>query len=235
MVVSTVEKRPAKEPHASRLYRELVPAYGAVWPMLARRRIRAAIGDLRIHPGEQVLEVGAGTGMSFPIYPLHADVTGVDLSEEMLQQARRKIEEEHWSHIRVMQMNAEQLEFEDSSFDVVTSFHVISVVSNPRQMMSEIIRVCKPGGRILIVNHFRSSNPWIARMVDSAGAVTRHLGWRTDLDLGEIVDQLPLRVERRYKTSPTSLFTILTATKTTEPTAAISPRPVANHSAVAAR
>src|SRR5690606_9228164 len=223
MVVSTAEKRPAKEPHASRLYRELVPAYGAVWPMLARRRIRAAINDLRIHPGENVLEVGAGTGMSFPIYPLHADVTGVDLSEEMLQQARRKIAEENWSHIRVLQMNAEQLEFEDSSFDVVTSFHVISVVSNPRQMMSEIIRVCKPGGRILIVNHFRSNNPWIARMVDSAGAVTRHLGWRTDLDLAEIVAELPLRVERRYKTSPTSLFTILTATKTAEPAVAAMP------------
>lgn len=235
MVVSTTEKRPAKEPHASRLYRELVPAYVAVWPMLARRRIRAAINDLRIHPGEKVLEVGAGTGMSFPIYPLHADITGVDLSEEMLQQARRKIEEENWSHIRVMQMNAEQLEFEDSSFDVVTSFHVISVVSNPRKMMSEIIRVCKPGGRILIVNHFRSSNPWIARMVDSAGAVTRHLGWRTDLDLKEVVDQLPLRVERRYKTSPTSLFTILTATKTGEPDTAAQPSEAVVEKTVTAR
>src|SRR5690606_29966053 len=142
--------------------------------------------------------------------------------------------EEQWSHIHVQQMNAEHLEFDDSSFDVVTSFHVISVVSNPRQMMSEIIRVCKPGGRILIVNHFRSSNPWIARMVDSAGAVTRHLGWRTDLDLGEIVAELPLRVERRYKTSPTSLFTIFTATKTADPAAAPIPVMAASQNVVAA-
>jgi phosphatidylethanolamine/phosphatidyl-N-methylethanolamine N-methyltransferase len=217
MVVSTISRRSSKEPHASRLYRELVPAYGAVWPMLARRRIRAAIDNLHIHPGDKVLEVGVGTGMSFTAYPAGADITGVDLSEEMLSLAQRQIEEEGWNNIRVMRMNAQELEFEDSSFDVVTSFHVISVVSDPRQMMREAIRVCKPGGRLLIVNHFRSNNPWIARMVDSAGAVTRHLGWRTDLDLEEIVAELPLRVERRYKTSPTSLFTILTATKTGTP------------------
>ncbi len=223
MAVSTIEKRLSKEPHASRLYRELVPAYGAVWPMLARRRIRAAVAGLRIRPGERVLEVGVGTGMSFTTYPPQADITGVDLSEEMLSQAERQIQEEGWNNIKVMRMNAEQLDFDDATFDVVTSFHVISVVSHPRQMMQEAIRVCKPGGRILIVNHFRSNNPWIARMVDSAGAVTRHLGWRTDLDLEEIVAELPLRVERRYKTSPTSLFTILSATKTT-PAAAVTER-----------
>jgi phosphatidylethanolamine/phosphatidyl-N-methylethanolamine N-methyltransferase len=215
MVASTTENRPRKSvPHASRLYRELVPAYEALWPMIAKKRIRRAIKNLELSPGQQVLEVGVGTGMSLPAYPAEVDVIGVDLSEKMLMQAQRQIAEERWSRISVMQMNAEQLDFADSSFDVVTSFHVISVVSDPRRMMLEMIRVCKPGGRILIVNHFRSPNPWIARMVDSAGAVTRHLGWRTDLDLQEIVSEMPLRVERRYKTSPASLFTILTASKT---------------------
>lgn len=214
MVVSTIEKHPPKRaPHASRLYRELVPAYEALWPMVAKKRIRHAITNLGLKSGQQVLEVGVGTGMSLSFYPRDVDVVGVDLSEEMLGQAERQIRQERWHRFSVMQMNAEQLDFEDSSFDVVTSFHVISVVSNPRRMMGEMLRVCKPGGRILIVNHFRSPNPWIARMVDSAGAVTRHLGWRTDLDLHDIVSELPLRVERRYKTSPTSLFTIFTASK----------------------
>lgn len=229
MVVSTFQKRSSREPHASRLYRDLVPAYGALWPIFAKRRIRAAIDDLQIGAGEKVLEVGVGTGMSLPVYRTDAEITGVDLSEEMLLLAERQIQENAWSHIQVRRMNAEHLEFPDASFDAVTSFHVISVVSNPRQMMQEAIRVCKPGGRILIVNHFRSNNPWIARMVDSAGAVTRHLGWRTDLQVDEIVERLPLRVERRYKTSPTSLFTILKVTKT-EPATPPSPAVVASSS-----
>lgn len=211
MVANSVADEPfvEKAPHASRLYRELVPAYEALWPIVARKRIRKAIGDLRLQPTERVLEVGVGTGMSLAAYPHNVQVTGVDLSAEMLQQACHQIEENHWSHINIREMNAEQLQFDDCSFDVVTSFHVISVVSNPRQMMQEMLRVCKPGGRILLVNHFRSPNPWIARMVDSAGRVTRHLGWRTDLDLREVMEAMPLRIERRYKTSPASLFTIL--------------------------
>jgi phosphatidylethanolamine/phosphatidyl-N-methylethanolamine N-methyltransferase len=214
MAVSTLEKSSTKKPpHASRLYRELVPAYEALWPMLAKRRILMAIRALNLKPGQQVLEVGVGTGMSLSAYPRSVQVTGVDLSEDMLAQAERQIREEAWENINVAQMNAEHLEFDDSTFDFVTSFHVISVVSDPRRMMREMLRVCKPGGRILIINHFRSNNPWIARMVDSAGAFTRHLGWRTDLDLADIVKELPLRVEQRYKTSPASLFTILTASK----------------------
>ncbi len=215
MVANSVEgeRFVEKAPHASRLYRELVPAYEALWPIVARKRIRKAINDLQLQPNERVLEVGVGTGMSLSAYPHHAQVTGVDLSTDMLEQAVRQIEEKRWTHINIQEMNAEELRFDDCSFDVVTSFHVISVVSNPRQMMQEMLRVCKPGGRILLVNHFRSANRWIARMVDSAGRVTRHLGWRTDLDLQDVMAEMPLRIERRYKTSPASLFTILRAYK----------------------
>jgi len=111
-----------------------------------------------------------------------------------------------------MSMNAEQLDFPDDSFDLVTSFHTISVVSDPDRMMSEIVRVCRPGGRILIINHFRSENRWIAKIVDSAGSLTKRLGWRTDLEIDEIIDQLPLRMDRCYKTNPLSLFTVMQAT-----------------------
>lgn len=210
-IVSDSKKRDP-QPHSSPFYNNLVPAYQALWPAVAKKRILAAVQSLKIPADAKVLEVGVGTGLSLESYPSSARVTGVDLSESMLSEAEQLIEEQGWDHINVLPMNAEELEFEDSSFDFVTSFHTISVVSQPQRMMSEIVRVCKPGGRILIVNHFRSGNPIIARVVDSAGNITKRLGWRTDLDLNEVLHELPLRLDHRYKPNPLSLFTVMKAT-----------------------
>ncbi len=212
MISAAVEEKTQAQPHSSPFYNNLVPAYQALWPAVAKKRIYAAIGSLGIPNGAKVLEVGVGTGLSLEGYPRAASVTGVDLSESMLAEAEQLITRRRWDHIDVMPMNAENLEFEDSSFDFVTSFHTISVVSEPQKMMSEIVRVCKPGGNILIVNHFRSDNPIIAKVVDSAGNITKRLGWRTDLELDEVLRELPLRLDHRYKPNPLSLFTVMKAT-----------------------
>ena len=83
--------KPDFQPHRSRLYENLAPAYAAVWPALSRRRIQGNIERLNIAPGAEVLEVGVGTGMSLEGYPLHCHITGVDLSESMLAEAQVKI------------------------------------------------------------------------------------------------------------------------------------------------
>lgn len=209
---SGVENKKQAQPHASPFYNNLVPAYQALWPAMAKRRISATIKALDIPSGTQLLEVGVGTGMSLDSYPTNISVTGVDLSEAMLSEAEQLIAERDWHHINVMPMNAEELTFPDSTFDMVTSFHTISVVSQPQKMMSEIVRVCKPGGRILLINHFRSDNPLIAKVVDQAGNITKRLGWRTDLEVNEVLGELPLRLDQRYKTNPFSLFTVMKAT-----------------------
>ncbi|MEO9933346.1 class I SAM-dependent methyltransferase [Rhodopirellula bahusiensis] len=199
------------KPHESKLYDNLVPAYQALWPAVARRRILHNVNSLNIAAGTKVLEVGVGTGLSLDAYPRHADITGVDLSESMLAEAEDLIEQRGWDHISVQPMNAEKLTFEDASFDLVTSFHTISVVSHPERMMRELVRVCRPGGKILVINHFRSPNPLIARVVDSAGSLTRHLGWRTDLNVDELLNELPIQVMRCQKSNPLSLFRVLIA------------------------
>jgi phosphatidylethanolamine/phosphatidyl-N-methylethanolamine N-methyltransferase len=216
------EKKPKPQPHSSPFYNNLVPAYQALWPAVAKKRILAAVSSLDIEAGAEVLEVGVGTGLSLESYPEDISLTGVDLSESMLAEAEQLIQDNEWDHINVLPMNAEQLEFEDSSFDLVTSFHTISVVSRPQAMMSEIVRVCKPGGRILMINHFRSEIPFIAKVIDSAGNITKRLGWRTDLDLDEVLSELPVRLDYRYKPNPLSLFTVMKATCKPEQ-AALSP------------
>ena len=160
-MTTVVSRKPEHQPHDSPIYSNLVPAYQALWPAVARRRISAAIRSLQIPAGSRVLEVGVGTGLSLDSYPTDVSITGVDLSEPMLAEAKQLVADRNWSHVDVMPMNAEELTFDDASFDFVTSFHTISVVSRPDEMMKEIVRVCKPGGRILIVNHFRSDNPLI--------------------------------------------------------------------------
>lgn len=200
-------------PHAAKLYHNLVPAYKALWPAVAGKNIRSVVrNDIPFQPDEAVLEVGVGTGLSLNHYPDFIKLTGIDLSESMLAEAQDKIDRQGWDHINVLPMNAESLSFEDNSFDIVTSFHTVSVVSNADKMMSEIVRVCRPGGQVYIINHFRSENPLISRVVDSAGHVTRHLGWRTDVEFDELMSKLPLRIDAKYKPNPFSFFTIIHAT-----------------------
>lgn len=204
-------ERPRSE--HSKLYSHFTPAYEMLFPLLVKKRIWNAIKELQLADGAKVLEVGVGTGTSLPAYPRHADVLGIDLSTDMLAIAEKKIQENGWSNIHVQTGNAESLDFEDESFDCVTTFHTVSVVSNPDAMMREIVRVVRPGGKVLVINHFRSPRPWLANMIDCADPVTRHLGWRTDLAAEAIVKNYPLEVERQYKTSPLSLFTVVKATR----------------------
>ncbi len=199
--------------HQSKVYHQLAGCYEMLFARFFQNRILQTIDTLRMPPGAKVLEVGVGTGLSFDAYPEHAHVTAIDLSNEMLDRAQKKLDAMNSSHIELRQMDALKLEFPDEHFDYVMSFHVISVVPDHQRMVQEMVRVAKPNATIVIINHFRSPSPWVASVVDRLDPVTRRLGWRTTLRLEDVVSSGPLKVERVYKTSRRSLFTVVHANK----------------------
>ena len=198
-----------KNPHESQIYSKFSHLYDKIFTRVFTDRILNAIRGLEIKPGAKVLEVGVGTGISMAAYPRDCQVTGIDLAPDMLARARRKAAENGWRHIDLLEMDAMNLNFPDSAFDYVVSFHVISVVPDPARMMQEVHRVCKPAGKVLIINHFQTTRPVIGALVGGLDPLTRRLGWSASLRLHQVFDNVSIRIEKRYKTSPFSLFTVV--------------------------
>lgn len=203
----------SNRPEQGAIYHQFSHLYERIFSRMFSPRLNYTIGSLKIPRGAKVLEVGVGTGISLPFYPAHADVTAIDLSEDMLEKAEQKIQAHDWGHITLQKMNAMDLQFPDESFDYVTAFHIASVVPDPVRLMHEMFRVCKPGGTLVIVNHFRSEKKWLGPLMDLLDPVTRRIGWRTTLRFSDLVDRVPVRVEERFKTSRQSLFTVVVARK----------------------
>lgn len=198
-------------PHESKIYSDFSHLYDRIFSRFFCNRITEVLHSLDIQPGERVLEIGVGTGLSFPAYPPHCEVVGIDVAMEMLEQANQKISENGWRHLYVRHMDALNLDFPDNSFDYVTAFHVVSVVPSPVRMMHEAHRVCKPQGTVVIINHFRSIKPVIGALLGLVDPITRRLGWSSTLGLTDVFDGVPFHIEKRYKTSSLSLFTVVIA------------------------
>ena len=201
------------EAHESKLYSEFAPLYDKIFGKIFYSRLERVIEELDIPPGAEVLEVGAGTGTSFPAYPSHCEVTGIDLAPDMLARAQRKIRDNGWTHLKVLEMNALDLEFPDDTFDYVMAFHVVTVVPDPVRMIAEAQRVCKPGGNIVIVNHFTSDFPLLGSLTEALDPLTRWLGWRTNVRLKPFIESTSLAVEKVYKLSKGSLYTVVLGRK----------------------
>jgi phosphatidylethanolamine/phosphatidyl-N-methylethanolamine N-methyltransferase len=174
--------------------------YDKTFGRLVRRRISTAISHMNICAGDRVLDLGIGTGASLGFYPLdRGTIFGIDLSSGMLRICRDRVEGQGRTNAVVLQANALELPFADDSFDHVFISHVISVVSDPYQLVREAQRVAKPQARIVILNHFQSPNRLIAMVEKWLCPLCVRLGWRTDLPLQELVRQTGAEVDYRFK------------------------------------
>jgi len=152
-------------------------AFGAV-SSGARKRAATLVNRL---PGRTVLEVGVGTGLALPCYTPDKRIVGIDLSADMLALARRRVARLRLRNVeRLLEMDAEATEFADGQFDTAVAMFVASVVPNPRRLLAELRRVVRPGGNILLVNHFAAEGGprwWVERAM---APMSRRLGWHPD-------------------------------------------------------
>lgn len=157
-----------------------------------RRRVVDALG---CRTGERLLEVGVGTGLSLPLYPEGVEVTGIDISAEMLARAHEKVRRYRLNHVTALEeMDAEAMAFADDTFDKVVAMYVVSVTPEPRRLVAEMQRVCKPGGELFIVNHFRSEQPLMAALERACAPLSQLAGFRPDMATNEVVDACRLDV-----------------------------------------
>ena len=182
----------------TRVYAKLSPVYDLVFGRILQPGRVTAVARMGPSRSPTVLEVGVGTGLNALLYPPHFRVTGIDISADMLDKAHERVARERLHHVRLLQMDAEHLRFPDNTFDIVYAPYTISVVPDAVRVAREMRRVCKAGGMILILNHFLSPNGVLARVERAISPLTVHAGFRSDLDLRDLLasaDLTPASIE----------------------------------------
>ncbi len=197
-------------------YRRWAPVYDLTFGRVAEAGRKHAVEIINRRKGS-VLEVGVGTGLSLPAYRPHLEITGIDLSPDMLSKAQQRVDRGNLEHVSALrEMDAEALDFADEQFDTVVAMYVMTVVPDPELVMAELERVCAPGGEVILVNHFsqeEGARGWIEQRMEP---LARTLGWRPVFPMERVMGRSGLRLAERRSLRPFGLFSMLRFVKQPE-------------------
>ncbi|MEK7805267.1 MAG: class I SAM-dependent methyltransferase [Planctomycetota bacterium] len=185
--------------HIKKVYSFYAWIYDAFFGKIFEHGRYVAFNMMDVKPNETILEVGVGTGLSLPLYPKEAHVTGIDISQEMLDKAEIKKEYYGLANVNLYTMDASSMTFADNTFDKVIASHVITVVPDPLRTINEIKRVCKKDGEIFILNYTGCNNKVISRFEEFISPFRDKMGLGKHFDLDELLRNAYLSVasERR--------------------------------------
>ena len=190
-------------------YRRWAPVYDATFGRLVKAGMRQATKKANNFSGK-LLDVGVGTGLALPHYGPQLSVTGVDLSGEMLERARARVNKFGSTNVEaLLEMDASHLAFADETFDIVMATYVLTVVPDPVKVVEELARVTKPGGTVIIVNHFSVENGLRGAIEKGLAKHATKLGWRPEFPLDTLLVCERLRLVSIRPVKPLGFFTLL--------------------------
>jgi len=182
-----------------RAYELYAPIYDFIFDWIFAPGRAAAVRQLGLQPNDVTLEVGIGTGLNLPLYPPAARLIGIDLSQEMLDKAVERVQTLAMPNVTLKFMDATALDFGDNEFDKALATYTISAVPDPVAVLREMRRVVKPGGVIVILNHFRSERKFAGHLEDLVAPVCTRLGWKSNLAMNPLLAEVGLKPEQVTK------------------------------------
>lgn len=196
-------------------YRRWAGVYDRVFGSVSAAGRRQAVAAVNALPAERVLEMGVGTGLALPHYDRSKRITGIDLSEDMMALARKRVATQNLAHVEELAIaDAEATGLETASFDVAVAMFVASVVPHPRALLAEMKRVVRPGGTLLFVNHFLAEGGVRYAAERALAPLSRQLGWHPDFAFEALLPPEDFARARRTPVAPFGLFTLVSLANT---------------------
>jgi phosphatidylethanolamine/phosphatidyl-N-methylethanolamine N-methyltransferase len=194
-------------------YARWAPVYDRTFGAATNVGRKRAVEYINTRSG-RVLEVGVGTGLALPHYKADLEVHGFDYSQEMLNKASAKVSKLGLSQVKELrQMDARSLDYPDGHFDTVAAMHVLSVVPEPEKVMAEIARVVKPGGQVVMTNHFKRETGFLAMVERALAPVANVIGWHSDFPITTVLQEANLKIVAQKTLPPMGMMTFLVLEK----------------------